>query len=252
MTGVKLSPDGSTITVFVPIGWRRCGGRKVILVPRGCDDWSPPPKIDRALVKALARAHRWQLMLDDGVYSSVSEIGDTGNISRSYVRRNLRFAPRSRHRRMDPRRAADHWARAVLAAVSVRVGEAAEGLLWQTTAARVSTASDIPEILGERTAFNYCKESQPKIWEGGQVRRCLPPFFEVASSKRFGPPLSLAHIPSIMSILPGRPGRDLTRPAHSCFRPRPGRDKRENRLAMLRDQDAQVVAGEIEEHRLLA
>jgi hypothetical protein len=37
-----------------------------------------------ALVKALARALRWQPMLDDGVYATVSEIGDAENISKSY------------------------------------------------------------------------------------------------------------------------------------------------------------------------
>jgi hypothetical protein len=47
---------------------------------------------DSTLVKALARAWRWQRMLDDGVYSSVSEIGDAENISKSYVSRILRLA----------------------------------------------------------------------------------------------------------------------------------------------------------------
>jgi hypothetical protein len=60
MTEVRLSPDGSTITVFVAPAWRRRGGRKVIVAPPGCDNWAPPPKIDNTLVKALARAHRWQ------------------------------------------------------------------------------------------------------------------------------------------------------------------------------------------------
>ena len=62
------------------------------MAPPGCDDWAPPPKIDRALVKALARAWRWQRMLDDGVYASVSDIGDAENISKSYVSRILRLA----------------------------------------------------------------------------------------------------------------------------------------------------------------
>ena len=44
------------------------------------------------MVKALARAWRWQRMLDDGAYSSVSEIGDAENISKSYVSRILRLA----------------------------------------------------------------------------------------------------------------------------------------------------------------
>ena len=47
---------------------------------------------DGTLIKALARAWRWQRMLDDGVYSSVSEIGDAENISKSYVSRILRLA----------------------------------------------------------------------------------------------------------------------------------------------------------------
>lgn len=47
---------------------------------------------DGTLFKALAPAWRWQRMLDDGVYASVSEIGDAENISKSYVSRILRLA----------------------------------------------------------------------------------------------------------------------------------------------------------------
>jgi hypothetical protein len=50
------------------------------------------PQPDGTLVKALARAWRWQRMLDEGVYTSVSEIGDGENISKSYVSRILRLA----------------------------------------------------------------------------------------------------------------------------------------------------------------
>jgi hypothetical protein len=91
MTDVKLSCDGSTITVFVPIAWRRRGGRKVIVAPPGCDDWAPPPKIDRALLKALARAHRWQRMLDEGRFATLAELAAAERISRSYVCRVLRL-----------------------------------------------------------------------------------------------------------------------------------------------------------------
>jgi hypothetical protein len=50
------------------------------------------PQPDRTLVKALARAWRWQRMLDKGVYTTVSEIGDAENISKSYISRILRLA----------------------------------------------------------------------------------------------------------------------------------------------------------------
>ena len=44
------------------------------------------------LVKALARAWRWQKLLDRGVYSSVTEIAEAEKISKSYVSRILRLA----------------------------------------------------------------------------------------------------------------------------------------------------------------
>jgi ParB-like chromosome segregation protein Spo0J len=47
---------------------------------------------DGTLVKALARAWRWQRLLDDGIYTTVSDIGDAENISKSYVSRILRLA----------------------------------------------------------------------------------------------------------------------------------------------------------------
>ena len=99
MSEISLSADGSTITVFVPMAWRRRGGRKIIVAPPGCDDWAPPPRIDNTLVKALARAHRWQRMLESGEYGSLAEMADAERISRSYVSRILRLtllAPRIR------------------------------------------------------------------------------------------------------------------------------------------------------------
>ena len=91
MSEFRLSPDGSTITVFVPLAWRRRSGREVIVAPPGCDDWAPPPKIDRALVKALARAHRWQRLLESGQSSTLAELADAERISRRYVCRALRL-----------------------------------------------------------------------------------------------------------------------------------------------------------------
>jgi hypothetical protein len=88
---IRLSPDGSTITVFLPMVWRRHGGRKVIVAPPGCDDWAPPPKIDNTLIKALARAHRWRRMLEGGDYGTLAEMADAERISRSYVSRILRL-----------------------------------------------------------------------------------------------------------------------------------------------------------------
>jgi hypothetical protein len=91
--GADTRLDGSTLVVRIRMQFRRRGGRKRILAPDG-SELAPTskPQPDGTLVKALARAWRWQRMLDAGVYTSTSEIGDAENISKSYVSRILRLA----------------------------------------------------------------------------------------------------------------------------------------------------------------
>jgi hypothetical protein len=74
--------------VFVPLAWRRRGGRKIIVAPPGCNDWAPALKIDRALVK-LWPGHRWQRLLEGGEYGTLAELAEAERISRSYVCRVL-------------------------------------------------------------------------------------------------------------------------------------------------------------------
>ena len=85
--------DGTTLIVRIPMRFQRRGGRKRIVAPDGSEIApTTKPQPDGTLVKALARAWRWQRMLDEGIYTSVSEIGDAENISKSYVSRILRLA----------------------------------------------------------------------------------------------------------------------------------------------------------------
>ena len=91
--GVETRFDGSTLVVRIPMRFQRRGGRKRIVAPDGGElALATKPQPDGTLVKALARAWRWQRMLEEGVYTSVSEIGDAENISKSYVSRILRLA----------------------------------------------------------------------------------------------------------------------------------------------------------------
>jgi hypothetical protein len=90
---VESRLDGTTLVVRIPMRFQRRGGRKRIVAPDGSEIVpTSNPQPDGTLVKALARAWRWQRMLDDGVYASVSDIGDAENISKSYVSRILRLA----------------------------------------------------------------------------------------------------------------------------------------------------------------
>lgn len=88
----------TSVTVMVPMTIRRRGGRKQIIGPDGAPvragQESPGVETtsgDPALVKALARAFRWQRMLEDGRYASIRELAATEGVDRSYVGRLLKL-----------------------------------------------------------------------------------------------------------------------------------------------------------------
>ena len=84
--------DGDTITVFIPMTWKRRGGQKVIIAPDGGNAWAPTTaRPDETLIRALARAHRWKRMLEQGRCRSTAEIAEAKKIDRSFVSRLLRL-----------------------------------------------------------------------------------------------------------------------------------------------------------------
>jgi hypothetical protein len=84
---------GGTVVVRIPMRLGKHRGRKRILAPDG-SELTPPTKSqpDGVLIKALARAWRWQRLLDRGVHGSVTELAEAEKISKSYVSRILRLA----------------------------------------------------------------------------------------------------------------------------------------------------------------
>jgi len=82
--------DQTTITVHVPMTFTVRGGRKTILsdaVPA-----PPQPRIDNALLKALARAHRWRRMIESGEYGSITDLARAEGVNQSYACRILRLS----------------------------------------------------------------------------------------------------------------------------------------------------------------
>ena len=82
----------ASITVRVPLSVRRRPGRKTIVTPDGQAYAPTRVRSDPALVKALARAFRWQRMLDEGRYASISEMAAAEKIERGFLGRVLRLA----------------------------------------------------------------------------------------------------------------------------------------------------------------
>lgn len=84
--------DGESLTVRIPLRLRKRGGRKLMVVPEGAAAWAPQrARVDNAMVKAIARAHRWREMLENGTHSTIAEIAAAEKINESYVGRVLRL-----------------------------------------------------------------------------------------------------------------------------------------------------------------
>lgn len=86
----RLSRDGKTITVSLPIVMTRQGGQKRVVTPNS-EPWTPAGRVDSTIVKALARAHRWRHMLESKKFSTVRELAKAEKINESYLCRTLRL-----------------------------------------------------------------------------------------------------------------------------------------------------------------
>lgn len=78
-----------TLTVQVPFTIRKRGGRKEFVLPEGAVATRAKP--DSTLVKALARAFRWQRMLDSGAFATIGDLALHEQIAPSYMTRIMRL-----------------------------------------------------------------------------------------------------------------------------------------------------------------
>jgi len=78
------------VTVHVQMKFSARGGRKSIIteaVPA-----SPPPsRTEEALLKALAKAFRWRRQIEEGEFSSITELAKANGANDSYACRLLRL-----------------------------------------------------------------------------------------------------------------------------------------------------------------
>ena len=83
----------TSITVCVPMKIRRRPGRKMMVMPTlaAGSGTTVATRADPALVKALARAFRYQKLLDEGRYASISEMATAEKLERGYLGSLLRL-----------------------------------------------------------------------------------------------------------------------------------------------------------------
>jgi len=87
-----VQSDGQGISVNVPLMLKKRGGRREVILPQAFASDNPMhPSHQEALVVAIARAHRWQKLLDDGRFESVSDLAREIGLDVSFAARLLRL-----------------------------------------------------------------------------------------------------------------------------------------------------------------
>jgi len=90
-----VESDGRLVVV-IPMRFKRRNGRKEILLSSG--GTAPPaagasavdsPAVQKQLVIAMARAHRWQALLDQGRFKTITDLAAAVKLDTGYVRRIL-------------------------------------------------------------------------------------------------------------------------------------------------------------------
>lgn len=81
------------IDIFVPIEIKRKRGVAIILEPKNISREEGQQHFDDKMIKTIARAYKWKVMVDEGQVKSLAEIAEKENITASYVSRvfNLNF-----------------------------------------------------------------------------------------------------------------------------------------------------------------
>jgi hypothetical protein len=84
--------DECTVTVHIPMHFRRKGGRKLVISPTG-EQHAPSASryIDDALLRSLVQAFEWKRQLDNGEYATIGELAATLKLNHSFVSRVLRL-----------------------------------------------------------------------------------------------------------------------------------------------------------------
>jgi hypothetical protein len=81
-----------TAVTNIPLAFKTRGGQSLMILPDGTRAVAQrEATIDNAMVKLIARAFRWQRLINDGVYATIEEIAEAENIGASYISRVMRL-----------------------------------------------------------------------------------------------------------------------------------------------------------------
>ena len=84
MNKVEILENGN-VKITIPMSFRRCAGRKRIVTPDSETSFTDP------IITNLARAFRWQALIDSGKFSNVHELARAIGKDDGYVSRIIRL-----------------------------------------------------------------------------------------------------------------------------------------------------------------
>ena len=84
MIDVEMLANGN-VKVTIPMSFRNCSGRKRIVTPDGEQNFADP------LITNLARAYRWQSLIDAGRFLNAHKSADAIGKDPAYVSRLIRL-----------------------------------------------------------------------------------------------------------------------------------------------------------------
>ena len=157
--------------------------------------WAPRPRVDNAMVKALARAFRWRKMLDDGVHSTLEDLARAKGVNATYVSRLLQLtqlAPDIVEAILDGRRPAE-----------LQLDDLLEGFRWSGRGnARCFSAAEVERVRGPNTAALPESRRSPAGYDR----------FRLVAE----PSLAVARV-DLRTAIPGRPWRVVDTLALSVY-----------------------------------
>jgi len=80
----------SRLKVHVPLSFVVRSGRKAIVIESPTQP-PVPNSVNEPLVKALAKAYRWRRLIEEGSFSSITELAKAQHLNQSYACRILRL-----------------------------------------------------------------------------------------------------------------------------------------------------------------
>lgn len=82
------TPEINSVTIHIPVTFKRRGGRKLVITPDGAAP-AVPATVDDTMVKMLVKAHRWRRRIESGKARSITDLAGQENVTVPYVTRIL-------------------------------------------------------------------------------------------------------------------------------------------------------------------